>query len=346
MRAVVLRQGSLVVDEVAEPVPAHQQSLVRVVACGICGSDLHFVHHGRHMTQLSREGGSPSTLDVDRDIVMGHEFVVEVLEHGPGTQGLPVGSFATSMPIIFTGFPPGPDNVTSMAYSNIFTGGYGERMLVSTPMLLAVPNGLVVRHAALTEPMAVGIHAVARSAIVAGESALVHGCGPVGLAVIAALRLAGVEVIVAADFSPVRRALAARMGATTVVDPAVEEAIDGWKRVDGTSTLVQFEAIGLPGILNNAMKRAPRHSRIVVVGVCMQDDMVQPIFGINKELTLQFVLGYTPEEFSATLDHLAEGRIEVEALITGSVGLAGVADAFAALAHPDQHVKILVEPER
>ncbi len=344
MRAVVLRQGSLIVDEVAEPVPGHQQSLVRVVACGICGSDLHFVHHGRHMTQLSREGGSPSTLDVDRDIVMGHEFVVEVLEHGPGTEGLPTGSFATSMPIIFTGFPPGPENVTSMAYSNTFSGGYAERMLVSTPMLLAVPNRLPVRHAALTEPMAVGVHAVAKSAIVPGESALVHGCGPVGLAVIAALRLAGVEVIVAADFSPVRRALASLMGATTVVDPGVEEGIDGWKRVGGTSTLVQFDAIGLPGIVNHAMKRAPRHSRIVVVGVCMQDDMVQPIFGINKELNLQFVLGYTPEEFTATLGHLAEGRIDAEPIITGSVGLDGVADAFAALAHPDQHVKILVEP--
>ena len=344
MRAVVLRQGSLVVDEVAEPGPAAHQTLVRIIACGICGSDLHFVQHGRRMIELSKEGGSSSTLDFDSDIVMGHEFVVEVLEHGPDTRGPVPGTVATAMPIIFTGFPPGPDNTTSMAYSNVFTGGYAERMLVASSLLLRVPNGLPASHAALTEPMAVGVHAVARSNVVTGESALVHGCGPVGLAVVAALRLAGVERIVAADFSPTRRALAQRLGATTVVDPAVEEAIEAWRRDAGATTLVQFDAIGVPGILNHAMKRAPRHSRIVVVGVCMEDDTVQPIFGINKELNVQFVLGYTPEEFAATLLHLAEGRIEAEPLITATVGLDGVADAFTALANPEHHVKILVTP--
>jgi threonine dehydrogenase-like Zn-dependent dehydrogenase len=94
------------------------------------------------------------------------------------------------------------------------------------------------------------------------------------------------------------------------------------------------------------MAPAPRHSRIVVVGVCMEPDTIYPMLGISKELTLQFVLGYTPDEFAATLGHIAEGRIPTTPLITGRVGIEGVAGAFEALASPDRHAKILVEPWR
>ncbi|HLB24213.1 MAG TPA: alcohol dehydrogenase, partial [Dehalococcoidia bacterium] len=80
------------------------------------------------------------------------------------------------------------------------------------------------------------------------------------------------------------------------------------------------------------------------VGVCMETDAVQPAIGINKELTVQFALGYTPEEFSRTLESIADGRIDVAPLITGEVGIAGVPQAFRDLANPDAHAKILVEP--
>ncbi len=94
------------------------------------------------------------------------------------------------------------------------------------------------------------------------------------------------------------------------------------------------------------MRDAPREARVVVAGVCMEDDRIRPMHGINKELSLQFVLGYTPEEFAGTLASIAEGRIPVAPLVTGRVGVDGVPGAFAALAHPDAHAKILVEPWR
>jgi threonine dehydrogenase-like Zn-dependent dehydrogenase len=77
----------------------------------------------------------------------------------------------------------------------------------------------------------------------------------------------------------------------------------------------------------------------------MEEDRIRPLFGIYKELQLQFVLGYTPEEFAATLRSLAEGRVDVAPLVTGRVGLEGVAGAFEALGRPDEHAKILIEPE-
>jgi threonine dehydrogenase-like Zn-dependent dehydrogenase len=105
-----------------------------------------------------------------------------------------------------------------------------------------------------------------------------------------------------------------------------------------------FECVGVPGIIEQIMVGAPPATRIVVVGVCMQRDSFEPMFGINKELNLQFVLGYTREEFEATLRHIAEGELPVAPLITGKVGVEGVAGAFEALASPDTHAKILVEP--
>jgi threonine dehydrogenase-like Zn-dependent dehydrogenase len=349
MRAAILRQGAIVVDDVATPIPGAMQSLVKTVACGICGSDLHFVHHGRRLVELSAAGSPPSgrePLDLDRDIVMGHEFVGEVVEHGPhvSDKAPSVGALVVSMPVMFTAMPPGPESLVGLGYSNEYNGGYAEYLRLFTALMLEVPNGLPAAEAALTEPMAVGLHAVNRSNIVQGESAIVHGCGPVGLAVIACLKLKGIEHIIASDFSPARRALAASLGATTVVDPAVTDVWDTWQSLCGKSTLVQFEAIGVQGILNRVMQRATRLSRILVVGVCMEPDAITPIWGINKELNLQFVLGYSAQEFAETLQHLAEGRIIGAPLITGQVPLSGVADAFMALSNPEAHVKVLVTP--
>jgi threonine dehydrogenase-like Zn-dependent dehydrogenase len=85
---------------------------------------------------------------------------------------------------------------------------------------------------------------------------------------------------------------------------------------------------------------------MVVVGVCMERDQIEPLFGINKELNIQFVLGYTGEEFATTLRNLAEGAVNGDPLITGKVGVEGVAQAFEDLASPERHAKILVEPWR
>jgi threonine dehydrogenase-like Zn-dependent dehydrogenase len=357
MKAVVMRGHTLVVEELADPAPGPLDALVRTVACGICGSDLHFLHHGHRMIELSESAGTVSKVDPGRDLVMGHEFVAEVLELGAAAQtSAKVGDLVVSMPIHLGSFPPTPETVNAIGYSNSINGGYAEQMLLSSPLLLVVPNGLDPAHAALTEPIAVGLHAVNMSGIVRGDWALIHGCGPVGLAVIAALKRLGVETILAGDFSPARRALALTYGASEVVDPAVETVIDAWTRVTGGpkamtsylagsgSGVVQFECVGVKGMINENMRRAPKGSAITVVGVCMDSDTITPILGINKELRMQFVLGYTPDEFADSLRALAEGDIPGDPIITGRVGLDGVAAAFEDLGHPDRHAKILVTP--
>jgi threonine dehydrogenase-like Zn-dependent dehydrogenase len=349
MRAAVMRgPNKLVVDDVPEPVAREGQVLVKTLACGICGSDLHFLKYADEMVKLGDEmGGGIGTakIDVASDIVMGHEFSAEVLEVGPNTNAtVAPGDIVVSVPMMVTDLT-NLDTIEPIgAYSNTYTGGYGELMVLSSMLALKVPNGLDPRHAALTEPMAVGVHAVNRSGIKKGDAAVVLGAGPVGLAVISALKREGIEPIVAADFSPARRALATKLGAHEAVDPREEPAIEAWRRVDGLKPLVIFEAVGVPGMLDRAMRDAPRQGRVLVVGACMEPDTVQPLIGVGKELEIRFALGYDPFEFGATLRAIAEGEFDVASMITGSVGIEGVPGAFEALSSPDEHCKILVEP--
>jgi threonine dehydrogenase-like Zn-dependent dehydrogenase len=217
-------------------------------------------------------------------------------------------------------------------------------MLLTGMLCLRVPNGLDHRRAALTEPMAVALHAVNRAAMQPGETAVVIGCGPIGLAIVAWLRARGVTLVVAADLSPVRRALALALGAHVAVDPREEPVVDAWRRVDGLSPLVVFEAVGIPGMLDAAIFAAPTGSRVVVAGVCMEPDTIRPLIAIVKELDLRFVYAYSQEEFAETLRAIAEGELDVAPLVSGSVGLDGVAGAFDALRAAEHHVKVLVEP--
>ena len=359
MRAAIFRNGEIVVDEMSEPKPAAGQVLVTTLACGICGSDLHARKHAHRMVEMAKYIGR-KPMDLSRDVVFGHEFCCEVLDYGPDTQArLKAGTRVCSLPALVT--PTGPSGI---GYSNDNVGGYAERMLLSESLLLEVPNGLPAEDAALTEPLAVGVHAVAKADIRGGEVPLVIGCGPVGLAVIAALRIRGLHPIIAADYSPARRARAVKMGADVVVDPARTQPYATWAEHAAMSAgekaarpafqahlaalkpALIFECVGVPGLLQQVFEGAPRDARIVVVGVCMESDRNEPMLGIMKELNVQYVLGYTPDEFAGALRLLAEGEVDAPSLVTGSVGLDGVAQAFDDLANPEAHTKIIVEPWR
>ena len=281
----------------------------------------------------------PQTFEPEHDCVMGHEFCCEVVELGPGVTNLRVGDRVVSIPGAFDA-----TGVHAVGYSNRYPGGYGELMVLNADLAIVVTDDVTSRVAALTEPMAVGTHAVDKSGIAVGDAAIVVGLGPVGLACVAELKRRGIGPVVGADFSSTRRALAVHFGCDEVVDPTSESAIAAWRRVDGRRPLVVFEAVGVPGMIDQAMRIAPRDSRILVVGVCMPQDRIIPMVGIGRELSIQFVLGYTPEEFAATHQVITSGAWDLEPLITGSVGIDGVPKAFVDLADPDRHAKILVEP--
>ena len=336
MRAVASRDGQLRPVTLARPEPAAGQILIRVLACGICTSDLHFLKHGAAMVKASVESGGRFNLDLTQDVVMGHEFCGQVVARGPSTERtVAIGDRVTSIP------PHG-------AFSNTHTGGYAEYMLLNAHQALPVPDEVPSEVAAMTEPMAVGRHAVAAARISAGEAAVVYGCGPIGLALVAHLKAAGAGTIVATDLAGSRRRLASAMGADLVLDPRTTTPLRaladraGYRPGDG---IVMFDAIGVRGSIAQLMREAPASgARIVVVGVCMQDDEIVPMAGIEKELQLKFVLAYSPAEFAATLDSICDGSIDPSPLISGRVGLDGIAAAFNELGDPESHCKIMVVP--
>ena len=356
MRAAIMRAGQIEVDDFALPEPASGHVIAKTLACGICGSDLHFLKHGQKFIDTERRAGGSMIMDLSRDVVMGHEFCAEVLDYGPGSERrYKPGQLVVSVPAVSTG--DGPEVV---GYSNTYPGGYGEQIILNAPNLLAVPNGLAAPLAAMTEPMAVGVHAVAKARLGARDVALVIGCGPVGLAVIASLKAAGHGPVLAADFSTRRRRLAEAMGADQVIDPARISPYGKWRELGvpfnrrdlalaissqaNPRRAVLFECVGVPGVLAELMDGAPAGSRIVVVGLCMESDHVEPAIGVVKELEVQFVLGYSAAEFKASLRHIAEGEFDVAPLITSTVGLDGVAQAFRTLAEPAYQAKIMIDP--
>jgi threonine dehydrogenase-like Zn-dependent dehydrogenase len=379
MRAVTCHQGNLAVAELDTPSPGKGQLLVEVQRCGICGSDLHARLHGDELADVVVEVGYDDFMRSDQQIVMGHEFYGVIAEHGPGSRKrLPVGTPVVALPLLRQ-----TDGIHTTGLSAKAPGAYAEHLLTQEVLTLKVPNGLSPDVAVLTEPMAVGWHAVARGEVGKKDVAVVIGCGPVGLAVITILKSRGVRTIIASDLSPGRRALAKRCGADIVVDPtegspfanavdykhfttapaafdAALDAIDsmsklpvGWwhawraaEKLGATNPKapVIFECVGVPGMIDSLLASAPLFSRIVVVGVCMGADQVRPSMAINKEIDLRFVLGYTPLEFRDTLHALADGKIDASPMLTGRVGLDGVATAFDALGDPETHAKILIDP--
>ncbi|MGI9126153.1 MAG: zinc-binding dehydrogenase [Mycobacterium sp.] len=378
MKAVSCSHGTLSVVDLPDPRPAEGQLVLDVRACGICGSDLHAKDHADQLTDVMSTVGYPDFMRLDTPTVMGHEFCGVITERGPKTpKNLKEGMTVVSFPLVRA---HGRVHLTGL--SPLAPGGYAERVLAEASLTFPVPNGLSADLAALTEPMAVALHAVRRAEVRKSDTALVLGCGPVGLGVICQLKAAGVGTIIASDFSPARRDLASRCGADIVVDPAVDSpyaritakgviteapelydlALDsmrklrrlpGWSHVyraaeaagaAGPKLPVIFVCVGVPGMIDGVMGAAPLNSRVIVVGVCMGSDQIRPTMAIAKELDVRFAFGYTPLDFYDSLHMLADGKLAASALVTGKVGLAGVAGAFAALSDPEKHAKVLIDP--
>jgi threonine dehydrogenase-like Zn-dependent dehydrogenase len=379
MRAVNCLGGRLDVVEVASPRPADGQLVLDVHRCGICGSDLHAKDHADELEDVMDALSYPDFMRGDTPVVMGHEFCGEVAERGRRVaKEFKVGTTVVSFPLVRAS---GGVHLTGL--SPLAPGAYAEQVLAEASMSFVVPNGLSSDVAALTEPMTVALHAVRRSDIGKRDVAIVIGCGPIGLAVICHLKARGVHTIVASDFSTARRALATRCGADVVVDPAVDSPyaaastkgfvteapalyelgvgsmeklrrLPGWshvyRAVDALGAAspkrpVIFECVGVPGVIDGIIGAAPLNSRVVVVGVCMGRDTLRPALANGKEIDLRFVFGSTPLEFRDTLHMLADGKLDASPLITGTVGLDGVAAAFQALGDPEAHAKILIDPK-
>src|SRR5580692_5152901 len=219
MRAAVLRHGKVTVRTIADPVPGPGQVLVRVLACAVCASDLHYMDHPE---AGAKADSGWSTYDPDVDIVMGHEYCAEIGDYGPGSERpVPVGTRVSPRPVMFA-----LGGMKIIGQNPETPGGFGELMLLDETLLKVVPSDLPSEVVCVSDAVAVGWSVAKRAQVRGKDVPLVIGCGAIALSAIATLKSLGAGPIVAA-----RRAAALAMGADVVIDPREVSPYQAWSEV-------------------------------------------------------------------------------------------------------------------
>jgi (R,R)-butanediol dehydrogenase/meso-butanediol dehydrogenase/diacetyl reductase len=339
MKAAVFNElgENLAVEERNEPVAGPGEAVLRVEACGVCGSDLHATSEGVFLQQ-------PGT-------VLGHEFSGEVVSSGDDS--IAVGIRATAVPVN----PCGKcrdcrEGYAMMCIHNEITGfslnwpgAYAQFVKVPAKYVVPLADNVSYEEGAMVEPLAVGLHAVTKADIQISDRVLIIGAGPIGLSVTAFASIAGAGSVIVSERAPARLKASKEFGASAVIDDSGTNDIGGaFANLAGGPPDVIFDCVGVPGIIQNCIDLVRPRGKIVVVGVCMQEDTQTPISAIFKEATIQYVLGYQDTDFTRVADALRAGMVNPVPMVTNRVTFSQLPDAFEALRHPDSQIKVMLTP--
>lgn len=335
MKAAVFRGiGEIEVKDVPQPEAGPGEALIRVGYCGICGSDLEALHVGMY----------------EPGLIIGHEFSGVIAELGPGVSGWEVGERVVVNDAIpcgacapcLEGRLDGCESLTMVGVTH--DGAMAEYVKITTKGLHRLPEGVTLRQGALVEPLAVALHGVRRSRLQVGDHALVMGAGPIGLLTLQCALLAGARTVSVTEINPARAALASRLGATRVLDPARENvgvALSGLTGGQGPDVI--YVCTGAPKPYQDAVSLARKGGQIFVLGVCVMPVEADFTSVVLNDLCIEGSLAGRAE-FPAALDFVTEGRVEVEALVSHEIPLDEImSGGFGLLESPDSKaVKILV----
>lgn len=342
MKSIAMLNGKLTVKEIDMPVPGPGQVLVKSLACGICGSDLHIARHTKDVMNIYKKLGIlDEQANDESEVLLGHEFAAEIVAFGPETnKTLKVGTRVTSVPVLLSQGGVGV-GVTPGVH-----GAYSEYFIVDEMLLLPIPEQLPSEAAAISEPLAVGLHAVNRADIGENDVALVAGCGPIGLAAIAALKLKGVKHIVASDLQESKKEIALKFGATVFANPAKEDEVAVAAELAGNHKVIIIECVGVHKLINNFIMRAPAKAQLIITGIHTTPTEVNFAYATVKEMDIKCSYYYSPEEFAQSLQNIVDEKIDWRLMLTGKVGLDGTPAAFDSLLQPNDHIKVIIEPWR
>jgi threonine dehydrogenase-like Zn-dependent dehydrogenase len=343
MRALVLEEWwKLVVEDVADPVVGAHDILLEILATGICGSDI----HGFTGDNGRRKPGQ----------VMGHETVGRVVARGAGLadgDGPAVGTVATVNPVIGCGHCArclaGQEQACAdrvvIGVTPTLHSAFAQQMVAPAANVVALPDGTPPEHGALVEPLAVGLHAVRRGGVSAGDRVLVIGGGPIGQACVLAAQREGAQAVAVSEPNASRRRLNQALGALAV-DPSAEPHLpNAVGKVLGGAPTVVIDAVGVDATLATAFACAGLMSPVVLVG------MGAPTLGLaafevsTKERSLIGSFCYTSAEFRETALWAGTQPEKLARLIEGRVDLSDGAEAFRQLASGSSEAsKVLVFP--
>ncbi len=345
MRAAVFRSvGSpLKIEKSPDPLPNPTELVLRVEACGICGTDL-------HMSENKSSDGGWRLLE--HGCILGHEFAGEIVDVGQKASKIwRKGERVTSLPWIGCGtcascIEGRPYRCPSvlMRGSLELPGAYSEFCRVGAAEAVRLPDGVTFDEGALVEPLAVGLNAVRRADVKEKDAVFIMGAGPVGLSVALWCSYLGVGHILISDFSVERSAAGLKFGATTAIDAGRDDVNEQILDHVGCPPKVIFDCVGLPGTLQIAIDYAAPDARIIVVGLCMQLDNFFPAKALLKELDIRFAYVYCKDDFETVIRLIDNKIIDPSDLVSNRINLADFPTTFEQLKKPGLDLKVLLKP--
>ena len=324
--AVTTEQHGFDIIEVPDPTPRPDELVIRVAACGVCGSDI--------KAQPFMPPG----------MIMGHELGGEIVAHGSDADGWRVGTNVAVLPVISCGSCQycAAGFVSHCAQTRYIGMGpdggvFAEYAVVPARHAFALPNEMTAIYAALVEPFAVGLHSVHSAQVGADEDVLVVGAGGVGLTTIAWARASRAGRVTAVDPDPHRRESARAMGAT--------DALASLADADANAYDAALECVGRPELLPACQASLRPQGRIVISGACAEPTPIEPVTALLKELSIRFSVCYTPDEFYQVIAGFGSGVVDPAPMVGPVLGLNRIAEAFDLVRGTRVHGRVLVRPE-
>ncbi|MEQ8153660.1 MAG: 2,3-butanediol dehydrogenase [Clostridiaceae bacterium] len=341
------------VEEIEEPKVTSDGVKIKVKWCGICGSDLHEYLGGPIFIPV----GQPHPLSgTTAPVVLGHEFSGEVVEVGRDVTGFKAGDRVIVEPIVACGKCPacleGKYNLcSSLGFHGLCGsgGGFAEYTVFPQKFVHKIPDGMSYEQAALVEPMAVALHSIRIGNFRTGDTALVLGSGPIGLATIECLKAAGAKLVIVLQRKSVRQEYAKRSGANVVLDPNEVNIVEEVKKLtNGLGVDVAFETTGAQIGFDIGIDSLKYEGTLVVTSIWENEVKFNPNSLVFTEKKIVGTLAYR-HEFPATIAQMNDGRIKAEGYVTKKILLDDIVEeGFGALTGPEKkkHVKILVTPDK
>lgn len=332
------------IEEVEVPSPKEKEIKLAIKYTGICGTDLHEYLAGPIF--IPQDQPHPIS-GIKAPVTLGHEFCGEVVEVGDKVDRVKVGDRVVIEPIIahnglIGDYNLDPDlNFVGLAAD----GGFAEYCVVDEQLAHIISEGLSYEQAALTEPAAVALYAVRQSAIKAGDTAVVFGCGPIGLLVIEALKAAGASKIYAVELSTERQEKAEELGAVVVRPKADQDMVEAIMELTDGGVDVAYEVTGVPVVLKQALASVRKAGEVMIVSIWEKEASIHPNEFAIGEKTMKGIIGYR-HVFPKVLELMENGYFPADKLVTQKIKVEDIVEqGFEALTQDKSQVKILVSPK-
>ena len=339
--------GDVRLTEVDRPGLLPGTAIVKAAFCGVCGTDLHEYAHGPVMI---RPGAHPLS-GAAPPITLGHEFSGRVVEMNGEATGITVGTRVVADPCLRCGIcrwcQRGDYHLCAIGGSIGLAADGGLAPYVRVPLieLHPIPDGVSDEHAALAEPLAVGLHAATRAEVCPGDNVLVLGAGPIGLAALIGARASGAAAVFVSEPNADRAKVALAIGATDVFDPTSEDVrSEVFKRTGRIGPDAVIDGTGRPEAIALGLSSVRRGGRVAVAGISPSElsfDLRQLVL---YERTLVGSLGYN-FDIPRVLELMASGLIDASRLVTDIRPLSAGIATLEELSSPNQHIKVLLTPQ-